>query len=116
MVCACTPAKDNSIVQAIADYNSVKYKIKWVRVDGEADITDRFATGQLTLTSSQFKWSSFIKNKTRRVYLPPELIRVTVHRAWLEWARFSHYDHQHVQCTYENNLQAKRIQVTVHGA
>ena len=72
VVCACTPAKGNSIVQAIADYNSVKYGTKWVIVDGETDITDRFAIGQLTLTSSQLKWSSFIKNKTRRVYLPPE--------------------------------------------
>ena len=45
--------------------------------------------------------------------LQTEWIQVTVHKAWLEWARFSHHDHH---CTYEHNLQTEWIRVTVHRA
>ena len=55
-------------------------------------------------------WSSV---RTHEHNLLSEWIRVTVHRAWLEWAGFSHYD-QH--CTYENYLQPKWIQVIIHRA
>ena len=50
--------------------------------------------------------------------LHPEWIQVTVHRAWLEWARFSHHDHQrvhqrvHMSTTYHLN----EYSVTVHRA
>ena len=45
--------------------------------------------------------------------LLPKWTRVSIHRAWLEWAKVSHHDHQRV---HEHNLQSEWIRVTVHRA
>ena len=40
-------------------------------------------------------------------HLQAEWIRVTIHRVWLEWARFSHYDHQcvHISTSYDLKIE-----------
>ena len=47
--------------------------------------------------------------------LHSDWIQIIVHRAWLEWARFSHHDHQHVR-TFKHNLQPEWNRVTTHRA
>ena len=39
--------------------------------------------------------------------LQAELTRVTIHRVWLEWARFSHYDYQcvHISTNYDLKIE-----------
>ena len=58
-------------------------------------------------------WSSVC---TYEHNLQAKWTRVTIHRAWLEWARFSHYDHQCVHMTTTYRLSESELQCTVHGA
>ena len=68
--------------------------------------------GMVGMSKVFTSWSSVC---THEHNLQSEWIRVTVHRAWLEWARFSHYDHQcvHMGATYL--LSESESPSTVHG-
>ena len=57
-------------------------------------------------------WSSVC---THEHSLLAEIIRVTVHRAWFEWARFSHHDHQCVQMSSTYSLSESESPSTGHG-
>ena len=74
-----------------------------------AQLTDCMSESESPSTVHGFEWAKLhimIISHTNELNLQPEWIRVTVHRAWLEWAMFSHHDHWSV-CIYEHNLHTE---------
>ena len=85
----------------------------WEQLTGWVNPSHR-PQGMIGMSKVFTSWSSAC---TYEHNLHPEWIRVTVHRAWLEWARFSHHDHHyvHVHMSTTYRLSESESRSTGHG-